>query len=70
MAGGGRAHSLVAGKVLVAQDRPRVEGYKRGESGWLPHQADGMGAMVEIPALGCTLALAEIFAKVGFGQSG
>ena len=56
--------------VLVAQDRPHVEGYTRGESGWLPHQADGMGAMVEIPALGCTLALAEIFAKVGFGQSG
>ena len=53
--------------LLVAQDRPSVEWYSRGEAGWLLRQADGLDAVVELPSLGCTLALAEIFAKVGLG---
>jgi len=52
--------------ILVSQDRPRVEWYTRGESGWLLHEAIGLDGAVELAALDCMLALAEIYAKVPF----
>jgi Uma2 family endonuclease len=52
--------------VLVSQDQPRVEWYTLSEDGWLLHEANGMDGTVEIAALGSTLALAEIYAKVSF----
>lgn len=53
--------------MLVSQDRPRVEWYTRGPDGWLLHDADGLDATVELTDPGCTLALAEVYAKVSFG---
>ena len=53
--------------VLVSQDQPRVEWYTRGAAGWLLHEAGGMDGSVDLVALGCTLALAEVYAKVAFG---
>ena len=52
--------------ILVSQDRLRVEWYTRGESGWLLHEASGPDGSVELAALGCTLALAEVYAKLTF----
>jgi Uma2 family endonuclease len=47
--------------VLVAQDRRRVEHFRRLESGqWLLTTFDGEGE-VELPALGIALPLAEIY---------
>ena len=53
--------------VLVSQDQPRVEWYTRGASGWLLQDTGGMDGSIDLAALGCTLALAEVYAKVAFG---
>ena len=54
--------------VLVSQDKPQVERYSRqAESGqWLYEKSDGLTASVTLPALGFSLPLAEIYARVAF----
>ena len=52
--------------VLIAQDRVRVERYtRRDESGeWLLTESSDPNGVVALPAIGCELALAEIYDKV------
>lgn len=53
--------------VLVAQDRPWVEHYVYRSEGWLllPEATD-LGDRIQLPAIDCTLTLAEIYRKVEF----
>ncbi len=51
--------------VLVYQDEPRVEHYKKLPTGqWLLTECTGDEAKVEFPALGCTIRLADLYAGV------
>ena len=53
--------------VLIAQDSPRIERFTRQpDDTWLLADAVGLDASVELPSLGCTLALADVYEKVTF----
>lgn len=57
--------------VLISQDAPQLEHYVRQENGrWLLTERSGMDTSIELPATGCTLALADVYAKVDFELSG
>ncbi|HZF07917.1 MAG TPA: Uma2 family endonuclease [Thermoanaerobaculia bacterium] len=51
--------------LLVSQDEPLVEQFVRQEDGaWRFTATSGRDAVVHLPSLGCSLALAEIYDKV------
>ena len=53
--------------VLVSQDSHRVEHYVRqADDQWLYSDARGLDAVLELPSIGCTLALADVYEKVTF----
>jgi Uma2 family endonuclease len=53
--------------VLIAQDSPRIEHFLRQDNGtWLLSDASGLEASIELPSIGCTLALADVYRKVTF----
>jgi Uma2 family endonuclease len=53
--------------VLVAQDAPRVERFSRGEDDrWWVTIAAGLDAEIELPSIGLTLSLAEVYERVTF----
>jgi Uma2 family endonuclease len=53
--------------VLVAQDRPHVERFNRQANGqWLLSEVNGLEAVMELPAIGCKLALAGVYHQVTF----
>jgi len=54
--------------VLVAQDRPLVEAYARQPDGrqWLLSEANGLSESLSLPAVGCTLRLADVYENVVF----
>jgi len=48
--------------VLVSQDEPRVDHYRRLETGqWILTVSEGAAAVVSFPALGCEVPLSEIY---------
>ncbi len=53
--------------VLVSQDSHHIEHYVRqGDDQWLYSDARGLNAVMELPSIGCTLALADVYEKVTF----
>ena len=50
--------------ILVEQDKPRIERYERQRDGWLLTETAGLDATVSLDAVGCVLALAEVYDKV------
>ncbi|HYV36103.1 MAG TPA: Uma2 family endonuclease [Gemmataceae bacterium] len=55
--------------LLVSQDKPQVEHYSRQQDGiWSFRRSIGLDAIVEIPSIGCTLRLADIYDGVAFGE--
>jgi Uma2 family endonuclease len=55
--------------LLIAQDTPRIEHYVRQpDNQWLLTEATGLDARLTLPSIGCELALADVYAKVTFGQ--
>jgi len=53
--------------VLVAQDRPHVERFTRQATGdWLFHEERDLEALFELPSMGFSIALAEIYRNVQF----
>lgn len=50
--------------VFVAQDKPRIERYRRHEAVWLYESVDGLQAQIEI--LGAPIRLAEVYRNVTF----
>src|SRR5205085_2102361 len=53
--------------LLVSQREPRIEQFIRQENSvWILKEAAGMDAEIRLPALGVTLRLTEVFAKVQF----
>ncbi len=53
--------------LLISQDRPHVELFTRDAGGqWTLSEATGLDAAIELPVIGCRLALADVYAKVGW----
>jgi Uma2 family endonuclease len=53
--------------VLVAWQAPLIERFHRqSDSGWLLTEAKGINAVLNLPVIGCTLVLAEVFRGVEF----
>lgn len=53
--------------VLIAQDGYRIERFLRqSENQWLLLDMVGEDAALELPSIGCTLALVEVYEKVEF----
>lgn len=66
-----RRLDTLAEYLLVAQDRPHLEHYRRQSDGhWLFSDASGLDAMIELSAIECRLALAEVYDKVALESEG
>lgn len=51
--------------VLIAQDAPHVEHYVRQASDrWLLEEIDGLGQILDLPSIGCRLALADVYEQI------
>jgi Uma2 family endonuclease len=56
--------------LLIEQDKPRIEHYLRqADNTWLLADAVGLDASLELPSIGCTLKLADVYQKVTFEQN-
>ena len=53
--------------VLVSQHRPLVEHFARHGEEWILRMAEGLEAILPLPAMDCELPLADIYDKVSFG---
>ena len=55
--------------ILVAQDEIRVEQYIRQADGqWLMLEFLTRDAVVDLPSIGCTLKLGEVYDRIVFGE--
>ena len=50
--------------VLVAQDRPFVECFRRHDPFWVYESFDSLDQTLELSAIGCRLSLADVYAGV------
>ncbi|ETX09235.1 MAG: hypothetical protein ETSY2_00685 [Candidatus Entotheonella gemina] len=51
--------------ILVAQDKPQIEIFRRQANGdWLLSVVEGLEARVSLDAIGCELALADVYERV------
>ena len=56
--------------VLISQDRAHIEVFTRDDGGpWRRSEATGLESTVELPVIGCRLALADVYAKVSWATS-
>jgi Uma2 family endonuclease len=55
--------------LLVSQDRPQIEHYRRQTNGdWIYHRHAGLAAEVAIPSIRCTLKLSDVYDRVAFAD--
>jgi Uma2 family endonuclease len=55
--------------VLVSQDRPRVEHFRRRPDGeWARSVAEGPDALLALDSINCRLPLVELYERVTFGE--
>lgn len=52
--------------LLLWQDEPRAVVNRKTGEGWRPEEVSGLGGVVELPSVGAELALAEVYAGLGF----
>ncbi len=56
--------------VLIAPDRPFLQRFSRDERGlWFWEAIEGLGSSLLLPSIDCQLPLAEVYAKVSFGEA-
>jgi Uma2 family endonuclease len=65
-----RTLESLAEHLLVAQDEIRLEQYiKQANGQWLLFESTSLDAVVELPSIGCSLALRDVYDKVVFDPS-
>jgi Uma2 family endonuclease len=52
--------------LVIAQDRPHVELFRRQHDGWFMTEYQALDAVVPLDAIRCTLPLSAIYARVTF----
>jgi len=55
--------------LLIAQDRPHVERYRRQGHDWLLSEYSSLDDEVTLDSIGCILSLAAIYRRVRFGEA-
>lgn len=55
--------------LLIAQDTPRIEHFRRQGEHWLFNDYTGLETSLELPAVGCTLALSDVYEQVIFTET-
>jgi Uma2 family endonuclease len=64
-----RTLDSLAEHLLVAQDEVRLEQYVKQANGqWLLFEISSIDKVVELPSLGCTLALRDVYDKVSLDK--
>ena len=62
-----RSLASLAEYVLIAQDRPQVESYRRQpDQHWLLTESRSLESVLRLDSIDCDLALAEVYDKVEF----
>lgn len=56
--------------LLIAQNSPRIERYARQGDAWLLSDIFVPDAVLELPVIGCALALADVYEQVTFSAGG
>lgn len=60
-----RTTSSLSTILLIAQDRVRVERWDRQADGrWLVEEIEDLGRTLDLPSIGCTLALSDVYDRV------
>jgi Uma2 family endonuclease len=66
-----RELASLQGYILIAQDRPRIERFRRSEGkDWLFSAVDGLEETAHLTSIGCDLALADVYERVQFAVGG
>jgi Uma2 family endonuclease len=66
-----RTIDSLAEYLLIAQDTLRIEQYiRQPDQQWLLSEAASLDATIELPSIQCTLALADVYEKVGLATEG
>lgn len=66
-----RSVPSLAEYLLVSQDRVHIELYTRQPNGaWILREWNDPGAEIDLASLHCRLRVAEVYAKVTFGEQG
>lgn len=56
--------------VLVAQDRPVIDHYYRGDEAlWMLQTLEGRDAPLHLPSINCTVPLSEVYERIVFPQA-
>ncbi|MEO8611343.1 MAG: Uma2 family endonuclease [Chloroflexota bacterium] len=65
-----RALNSLQEYLLLTQNRPHIERYDRQVDGtWVLFEVSGLDTTLELPSIGCTLALADVYDKVAFDEN-
>jgi Uma2 family endonuclease len=56
--------------LLIASDEAKATLISRAGEAWTPSNFDGRDGVIELPAIGCKLAMAEIFDGLVFAEEG
>jgi Uma2 family endonuclease len=65
-----RTLGSLAEHLLVAQEEVRLEQYvKQPDGRWLLFECSSRDNVVELPSIGCSLALSDVYDKVTFDQA-
>jgi Uma2 family endonuclease len=60
-------NSTLTDYILIAQDKPQIEHFRRPRKGKWPHDVHtGLDAEVVIVSIGCSLKLADVYDRVKF----
>jgi Uma2 family endonuclease len=56
--------------LLVHQDAPRIERFEKVEDIWTSGECTGLQTALELPSIGVTLSVADLYDRVAFRQDG
>lgn len=61
-----QAHPAIQVILLVDTEQPRVTVWRRADAVWTPHEEAGLQAIIDLPEIGTTLPLAELYDGLAF----
>ena len=64
-----RALDTLRTYVLIAQDHPHVEVFERDGDRWVLHEVSGLDATLDLPTIGASIALRELYARVEWPEN-
>lgn len=62
-------HASIKIILLVDTEAPRVTVWRTGPSGWTASEAEGLEAIIDLPEIGASLPLSELYLDVVFEAS-